>query len=244
MFASPLRAAAIAAAALGLSACNAAYGIGLGSPGYYDPYYDGYGYKSGYGYNTGYGYGYDSGYGYGYPSGGYGHSPYGYGYGSGFPSYYGWNDGYYYPGTGYYVYDQYRRPHRWSGPQERYWRDRQRTYSDATQRGVREMLANWGDFRRDRRQDNKAYRVERRDDRRELRRGTVTREEYRTDRRDDRRAYRVERREDRRELRRETRDAGAAMRARLIREQRQASRSERRATRQEQLQQRREGDDE
>ena len=39
--------------------------------------------------------------------GGYG----GYGYGS---PYYGWNDGFYYPGTGYYVYDRDRRPHRWT----------------------------------------------------------------------------------------------------------------------------------
>lgn len=237
MFASPLRAAAIAAAALGLSACGANYGFGIGTPGYYDPYYGGYGYKSGYGYNVGYG---------GYSP--YGYSPYGYsryGSGYGYSPYFGWHDGYYYPGTGYYVYDRYRRPYRWSGTQERYWRDRQRTYSEATKQGVREMLANWQDFRNDRRKDDRGYRAERRDDLGELRRGEVTREEFRTDRRADRRAYRAERREDRRELRRTSRDEGASRASRPTREQRQADRAERRQQRQARIEQRREvrGDD-
>ena len=50
-------------------------------------------------YGTSYGYGS----GYGSP---YGYGPYGYG-----SSYYGWNGDYYYPGSGYYVYDSYRRPY-------------------------------------------------------------------------------------------------------------------------------------
>ena len=46
----------------------------------------------------------------GYSSGYYDRRYGGYGYGYGSP-YYGWYDNYYYPGTGYYVYDTYRRPH-------------------------------------------------------------------------------------------------------------------------------------
>ena len=232
MFASPLRAVTLAAAALGLSACTAGYGSGLSvgiGNGYYDPYYSGYGYN-GYGYD---GYpAYASGYGSGYPS---------YGYGYGYPSYYGWYDGYYYPGTGYYVYDQYRRPHRWSNTQQRYWTERQRTFRGATRSNIGELRDNWQDFRRDRRRDDRAFRVERRDDRAELRRGTVTREEFRADRRTDRRAYRVERREDRRELRRENREDGART-TRVSREQRQATRAERRQARQERRENR-DGDD-
>ncbi|WP_375397246.1 hypothetical protein [uncultured Sphingomonas sp.] len=38
--------------------------------------------------------------------------------------YYGWNSGYYYPGSGYYVYDQQRRPMRWTDGQRRYWQGR------------------------------------------------------------------------------------------------------------------------
>ena len=87
----------------------------------------GVGYGGGYG---GYGGGYGS-YGYGSPLwrllrlqlrlsqlGGYGS---GYGYGS---PYYGWYDNYYYPGTGYYVYDSYRRPHSMTPIQKAYWSKR------------------------------------------------------------------------------------------------------------------------
>lgn len=65
--------------------------------------------------------GYGSGYG-GYGYGGYGY-PYRYGslYGS---PYWGWYDGFYYPGTGFYVYDRYRRPYVWSDRYRRYWSDR------------------------------------------------------------------------------------------------------------------------
>jgi hypothetical protein len=69
----------------------------------------------GVGYGGGYG---DYGYGYGSPYYGYGYgSPY---YGAGYGSY-GWYDNYYYPGTGYYVYDSYRRPHVWNDRQRTYW---------------------------------------------------------------------------------------------------------------------------
>src|SRR5687767_10969769 len=110
MFAYPLRAAALTvAAAIGLSACTTPYGYGYSgvSVGYgsgYSPYY---------------------GYGYGYPR--YGYSRLGYGY----SPYWGWYDSFYYPGTGYYVYDRYRRPHRWSDSHRRYWTDRQRTFRRA-----------------------------------------------------------------------------------------------------------------
>jgi hypothetical protein len=128
------------------------------------------------------------------PSSRYGYSPY-----------WGWYDGFYYPGTGYYVYDRYRRPHRWSDAHRRYWTDRQRTFRRADRGDIRELRENWADFRRDRRGDDRAFRVERRDDRRELRAGTVTREQFRADRRQDKKAYRQELRRDRRELRRENR---------------------------------------
>ncbi|MDT8759534.1 hypothetical protein MZO42_12580 [Sphingomonas psychrotolerans] len=92
------------------------------------------------------GYGY-SGVSLGYASGGYydGYDPY-YSYGP--SSYFGWYGDYYYPGTGYYVYDRYRRPHRWNQGQQRYWYDRGRSW-----RGERRQ--NWEGFGR--------YRGERRD---------------------------------------------------------------------------------
>ena len=60
----------------------------------------------------------------------------GYAYGAG---YYGWYGDYYYPGSGYYVYDRYRRPLRWSDDQRRYWLSRR--YPG---RGV--YRDNWGGF--------------------------------------------------------------------------------------------------
>lgn len=71
---------------------------------------------------------------------GYGRGGYAYGYGGGYPGYYdgyygggyggyyGWYGGFYYPGTGFYVYDQYRRPYRWNGAQQRYWQGRLNGY--------------------------------------------------------------------------------------------------------------------
>ena len=87
----------------------------------------------GFGYGGGYGsYGYGGGYGYDYAS------PY---YGAGYGSpYFGWYDDYYYPGTGYYVYDSYRRPHMWNSRQRNYWMSHQT--SGATK------SANWTAFNR------------------------------------------------------------------------------------------------
>ena len=94
----------------------------------------------------GYGYGgYGGGVSVGYGSGYYGNDYFG-SY-SGNP-YWGWNDGYYYPGTGYYVYDSYRRPIRWSSDQQRYWTSRQTYWRD---RGDRRQFGEyWGDFDRNR----------------------------------------------------------------------------------------------
>ena len=152
------------AATVALGGCAYGYG-GYGSP------YGGLsvGVSSGYG---GYGYGGYGGY------GGY-YDPYGYGGYGGYGSpYYGWYGDYYYPGTGYYVYDSYRRPHRWSDSQRRYWthrRDsalstsRSSTTSTATtsqqQSAIRE---NWSGFnqrdRNGRRTDTDRTRSRRSDD--------------------------------------------------------------------------------
>lgn len=112
------------AGALALSGC--AYGYGD------------YGYGAGLGYGT-YGYGY-SPYGYGSPYGYYG-SPY-----FGLGSYYGWHDNYYYPGTGYYVYDTYRRPHVWTSGQRSYWVSRRPAVTTTTTRTA--VRPNWSGFNR------------------------------------------------------------------------------------------------
>ena len=96
-------------------------------------------------------------YGYGGVSVGYGNPGYYddyYGYYSSNP-YWGWYDGYYYPGTGYYVYDSYRRPHRWSDAQRGYWSGRQSYWQgrDDWRRDRRGFRENWRDFRRN--QENK-----------------------------------------------------------------------------------------
>jgi hypothetical protein len=57
-------------------------------------------------------------------------------------SYYGWYDGFYYPGAGYYVYDDYGRRHRWS--------DRHRHYWEGRRDGRRDHGENWDGYRRDR----------------------------------------------------------------------------------------------
>ena len=144
----------LAAGALALGGC--AYGdLGLGM-GYGSPY-GGYGYGSPYG---GYGYGnpyygssisigYGSSYGGYYPYsryGGYGgYGSYG-GYGYGSP-YYGWYDNYYYPGTGYYVYDSYRRPHVMSTTQRQYWTTRSPSLRTTTSTRTR-VQPNWSGFDR------------------------------------------------------------------------------------------------
>ena len=67
----------------------------------------------------------DYGYGYGGVSVGYGsagyYDPYDdyHGYYSANP-YWGWYGDYYYPGSGLYIYDRYRRPHRWNDNHRRY----------------------------------------------------------------------------------------------------------------------------
>ena len=57
-------------------------------------------------------------------------------------SYYGWYDGFYYPGAGYYIYDDYGRRHRWS--------DRHRHYWEGRRDGRRDHGENWDGYRRDR----------------------------------------------------------------------------------------------
>jgi hypothetical protein len=150
MFAYPLRTVVLTAVAVvGLSACATPYGygpygyggasVGAGN-GYYDPYYGGYGYGAGY---PGYGYGA------GYPGYGYGAGYPGYGYA--YAPYWGWYDNFYYPGTGFYVYDSYRRPHRWTDAHRRYWTvRRERAVSTSTTRQPVVIRENWRDFDRSR----------------------------------------------------------------------------------------------
>lgn len=109
---------------LGTAGCTEGYGYTGLDVGYGAP---GYGYGDGY-----YGAGYD-GYGYGYPSG------------------FGWYNDFYYPGSGIYVYDQYRRPYRWNDSQRRYWEGRRGSY-----RGDRD--GNWAGFARNGDRGNPAYR--------------------------------------------------------------------------------------
>jgi hypothetical protein len=144
----------VAAGALALGGC--AYGdlgLGYGSPyygaGYGRPYYGSDGDGSPY-YGGGYG-------GYGSYYGGYG-SYYG-GFGS---PYYGWYDNYYYPGSGYYVYDSYRRPHVMTTTQRTYWSSRSPALRT---RGTRTAVRpNWSGFNR--RTSTQSERDRTRDDRR------------------------------------------------------------------------------
>jgi predicted dehydrogenase len=147
------------------------------------------------------GYGY-SGVSLGYGGGGYYDTPYAGGYGGGYgyaPSYYGWYGDYYYPGTGGYVYDRYRRAHRWNDGQRRYWEGR---------RGNAQVRDNWQDFRRDVRQDRRDLRGDLRDNRQAYRDGRITRDQFRDGRQDARRDYRGDVRREARELRRENRAEG------------------------------------
>lgn len=150
-------------AALGGCAYGGPFGgisVGMGYGSGYGGYYGGYGgydcydpyspYGGAYG---GYG-GYDR---YGFPVGGAGYGDCGYG-----NPYWGWYGDYYYPGTGYYVYDRYRRPHRWDDRQKRYWTERrERAMSSSMQAGQRpqEPQANWSGFER---RDDAAGRRDRR----------------------------------------------------------------------------------
>jgi hypothetical protein len=119
----------LAAGALSLGGCADYYGYG-------GDYYGGYGYGSPY-----IGLGYSSGY----------YSPYygGYGYGS---PYYGWYDNYYYPGSGLYVYDTYRRPHVMTTTQRTYWSQRSPSLRAGSTTRARE---NWSGFKRRERTHNR-----------------------------------------------------------------------------------------
>jgi len=115
--------------------------------------YDDYGYG---GVSVGYGdgYGYDGGY---YDDGYYdGHyDPWWNSYGSYYRQrpYWGWYNGFYYPGTGFYIYDRWRRPIRWNDNHRSYWSGRHGYWRGRGDwRGDRrEFRDNWWDFRRDRR---------------------------------------------------------------------------------------------
>lgn len=102
------------------------------------------------GLGLGYGYG-DYGYGNDYQPYGYYGSPY---YGAGYygSPYFGWYDNFYYPGTGTYVYDSYRRPHVWNDRQRHYWVSRQPTVRNSGARVTRTTVArpNWSGFNRSR----------------------------------------------------------------------------------------------
>lgn len=128
-----------------LSGCAYGYGSYGGGYGPYSGLSVGVGVGSGFGYGDYYG---------GYPYGGYYSDPY-----------WGWYDGFYYPGTGYYVYDSYRRPHVWNDRQRRHWGDRRdrwarRGGSDDHHR----WRNNWRDFsHRDRDRDRDHHRDNDRD---------------------------------------------------------------------------------
>lgn len=72
---------------------------------------------------------------------GYDRVGYRYGYDVGLSPYWGWYGDYYYPGTGYFVYDRYRRPFRWDDRQQRYWLARRQAY-----RGRGGFRDNWYGF--------------------------------------------------------------------------------------------------
>jgi hypothetical protein len=60
--------------------------------------------------------------------------------------YWGWYDDYYYPGTGFYVYNNHRRRIRWNDDQRRYWEARHSGW-----RGPNGSIRrNWRDFNRTR----------------------------------------------------------------------------------------------
>lgn len=133
----------------------------------------------------------------------------GFGGGYGYPAGYGWYGDYYYPGTGVYVYDRFRRPFRWNADQQRYWQGRGQYAGPGGRREYREdrreVRQNWRDFRQDRRGDDRAFRQDRRADRQAFNNGQLTRDQYRAERRADGRAFNREYRQDRRTLRRQNR---------------------------------------
>ena len=87
---------------------------------------------------------YGDGYGYGGISAGYGgycdpywDDCYGGGGGGYYDPWYGWYDDYYYPGWGVFVYDQWRRPHRWNDHHRSFWEQRRSRWGNR----------NWNDRR-------------------------------------------------------------------------------------------------
>jgi len=147
------------------------------------------------------------GYGYGGVSAGYGGfygDPYHGGYGAAYAGAgYGWYDGFYYPGTGAFVYDRYRRPQRWNDGQRRYWQGRPGY-------GNPQVRANWRDFRRDVAGERRDYRGDLRANRQAYRGGTIDRGQFLQGRRDARQEYRSDVRRDYRDLRRQNRALGVA----------------------------------
>ncbi|MCC2979260.1 hypothetical protein [Sphingomonas sp. IC4-52] len=165
--------ALISGLAFGTAACTDGYGYGGASLGYGSAYYaDPY-----------------------YADAGWG------GYGPGYGSTFGWYNDFYYPGTGVYVYDRFRRPHRWNDAQRRYWQGR----PGWNQPGAR---ANWNDFRRDYRAERRDLRRDLRENREDFRNGTINRDQFRQGRQDARRDFRRDVRQDWRELRRDNRADG------------------------------------
>jgi len=195
----------LAAGSAALGGCTYGYG-GYGPFGGLSV---GVGYSSGYGgydpFCSGYGYGY-GGY-YGYPGYGYGGYPYG-SYGRCIDPYWGWYDGFYYPGTGYYVYDSYRRPHVWTDAQRRYWSERRKKAESAAPTKVVNQ-PNWGEFNRQRAEQRDAWLGSREDRRVERQSSPRTRSEDRQVERSTARERasdrRIERRTER-EIRRSARD--------------------------------------
>ena len=147
------------------------------------------------------------GYGYGGVSAGYGGyygDPYFAGYYPGYANVgYGWYNGFYYPGTGLYVYDRYRRPYRWNDGQRRYWQGRPGY-------GNPQVRSNWADFRRDVRTERRDYRGDLRANRQAFQSSTINRDQFVQGRRDARREYRTDVRQDYRELRQQNRALGVA----------------------------------
>jgi len=61
--------------------------------------------------------------------------------------YWGWYNGFYYPGSGIFIYDRWRRPFRWSDRHRRFWMDRRSHWERRGDwNGRREWRDNWRDF--------------------------------------------------------------------------------------------------
>ena len=59
---------------------------------------------------------------------------------------YGWYGDYYYPGTGYYVYDSYRRPYAMTTTQRQYWTSRSPALRTSIDRPATTIKPNWSAF--------------------------------------------------------------------------------------------------